>query len=476
MTERLLAGELVARFSRLTWLTLSGYAAVVITAFVALGEVSLARTLGQTATAIESLLGLYAYPGGERTTVPPDSLAEQLVGMGARFVITRTAATDEGDRSVYFLSPTMPAQRIAALGPDATPEEVNAEISRAVAERGRWRYRVLHRRAGEFDVFVAGSRQPQLVALAAIAGVALLLLPLTALLARRATTKAVATALAPVEHMVSEAQDIGPDDLSRRVTQPTGVSEITQIADAINRLITRVEASHRALEAFTADASHELRTPLTYLRVQAQWALDERRSADEIGEALAAIGSELERTSKLVDDLLLLARSDNAAIVTERKRFDVSAIACEATEIAQAMATDRDIEIRNEIRAPAHVWGDQHYARQALLNVVTNAVHHTERGSVTMALERDGDVIGIAVRDTGSGIPSQDLPHIFDRFYRVEKSRSRAHGGVGLGLAIASTLMELQGGKITAASTPGMGSVFVLWLPADTDDSVGSSR
>jgi len=475
VSERLLAGELVTRFSRLIWIALSGYAAVVITAFIVLGEVSLGRTLGQTATVIESLLGLYADPGGERTTVASDSLAEQLVGMGARFLITRTAATEEGGRSVYFLSPTMPAKRIAALGPDATPEDVNAEIIRAVAERGRWRYRVLHQRAGEFDVFVAGSRQPQLVALAGIAAIALLLLPLAALLARRATRTAVAAALAPVDRVLSETQDIRPDDLSRRVTQPTGVVEITQIADAINRLITRVEASHRALEAFTADASHELRTPLTYLRAQAQWALDERRSGDEMGEALAAIVTEVERTSKLVDDLLLLARSDNAAIVTERKRFDVSAIACEATEIAEAMATGRDIEIRNEIRAPAHAWGDAHYARQAVLNVVTNAVHHTERGSVTIALERDGDAVGIAVRDTGLGIPPQDLPHIFDRFYRVEKSRSRAHGGVGLGLAIARTLIELQGGKITVTSTAGAGSVFVLWLPAGGAEPVASA-
>ena len=465
MTERRLVSDLVARFSRLTWVTLSAYAVVVIGAFAVLGEVSLGRSMGQTATVIESLLGLYAGPGGERTTVASDSLAEQLVGMGARFIITRTAPTAEGGRSVYFLSPTMPAKRIEALGPDATPEDVNAEIVRAVAERGRWRYRILRRRVGEFDIFIAGSRQPHMVALAAVAGVALLLLPLAALAARRATRRSVGTALAPVERVRAETQSIGPDDLSRRVAEPTGVIEVTQIAAAINRLIARVETAHRALEAFTADASHELRTPLTYLRAQAQWALDERRSPEEMREALAAIGSEVERTSKLVDDLLLLARSDNRAIEVGRDPFDLSVIACDATEIAEAMATGRDVAVLNEVRDPVHALGDSHYTRQVVLNIVINAVRHTARGSVTISLRRDDDRVGIVVRDTGEGIPLRDLEHIFDRFYRVEKSRSRDHGGVGLGLAIARMLTELQGGRIDVESTVGEGSVFTVWLP-----------
>ncbi len=466
MTERRLASNLVARFSRLTWLTLSAYAVVVIGAFAVLGEVSLGRSLGQSATVIESLLGLYADPGGERTTVASDSLAEQLVGMGARFIITRTAPTAEGDNFVYFLSPTMPAKRIEALGPDATPEDVHSEIVRAVAERGRWRYRILRRRAGEFDIFIAGSRQPHMVALAAVAGVALLLLPLAALAARRATRTSVSTALAPVEQVRAQTQSIGPDDLSRRVAEPTGVVEISQIAAAINRLIARVESAHRALEAFTADASHELRTPLTYLRAQAQWALDDRRTVDEMRDALAAIGSEVERTGKLVDDLLLLARSDNRALDVEREPFDLSAIARDAKEIADAMATGRDVTVYNHLDRPTVALGDSRYARQVVLNIVTNAVRHTAKGSVTITPRRDGSTVGVAVQDTGSGIPPHDVHHIFDRFYRVEKSRSRAHGGVGLGLAIARTLTELQGGRIEVESRVGAGSTFTVWLPA----------
>jgi signal transduction histidine kinase len=467
VTERRLATDLVARFSRLTWATLSGYAVVVIAAFAVFGEVSLGRTLGQTASVIESLIGLYADPEGERMTVASDSLAAQLVGMGARFIITRTASSADGEASVFFLSPTMPAKRIEALGPDATPDEVKAEIVRAVADRDRWRYRIMHRPSGEFDIFVAGSRQPQFVGMAGVAAVALLLLPMVALASRRATRKAVSAALSPVERVRAETQSIGPDDLSRRVASPTGVLEVTQIAEAINRLIARVETSHRALEAFTADASHELRTPLTYLKAQAQWAVDGRRSLEEAREALTAIASEVERTSKLVDDLLLLARSDNRALEVDRRPFDVREIACEAAEIAEAMATGRDVAIYNEIYEQVYVVGDPHYTRHVVLNLVTNAVRHTNRGSVTVAAERDEQAVAITIADTGEGIPAEDQPYVFDRFYRVEKSRSRAHGGVGLGLAIALKLTELQGGTVSLESAPGEGSVFTVRLPAE---------
>jgi signal transduction histidine kinase len=475
MSERRLATDLVARFSRLTWVTLTGYALVVIAAFAVLSEISLNRSLLQNATVIESLLGLYADPGGERTTVAPDMLADQLVGMGARFLITRTASSAEGMGSVYFLSPTMPAKRIETLGPDATADEVHDEIARAVAERGRWRYRVYHRRSGEFDVFVAGSRQPNLLTLAGLAVAALALVPLAALSARRATRATVEMALAPVERVRAETRAIGPGELSRRVGVPTGVAEITQIAETINRMVARVEESHAALEAFTADSSHELRTPLTYLRAQVQWSLDEQRTPDEMRDALAAIGTEVERTSKLVEDLLLLARGDGA-LGADRERFDVAPIACETKEIAEAMATGHDLTIRNEITEPIYVLGDPDHTRRVLLNLATNAVRYTERGSVTIGVVPEGHRIGITLRDTGDGIPPEDLPRVFDRFYRVEKSRSRAHGGVGLGLAIARMLTELQGGTITVESAPGEGSTFVVWLPSAEPPELPSER
>jgi signal transduction histidine kinase len=413
VTERRFATDLVSRFSRVTWITLASYALVVIVVFASVSEISLGRSLAQTATVIESLLGLYADPGGERTTVAPDMLADQLVGMGARFVITRTASSAEEGSSVYFLSSTMPAQRIETLGPTATADEVQAEIARAVAARGRWRNKLHHQRSGEFDIFVAGSRQTSLFAVVGLAAAALTLLPLAALTSRRATKSAVSRALEPVERVRTETQAIGPQDLSRRVGEPTGVSEITQIANSINRLVERVETAHRALEAFTADASHELRTPLTYMKAQAQWALAEHRTAEEMREALAAIGGEVERTNKLAEDLLLLARGDNRVLAVNRERFDVQGVARETVEITEAMATGREIVVQHQIPGPVYAIGDSDHTRRVMLNLAANAVRHTGRGTVTISARREHDTIDIAIADTGEGIPAPDLPHIF---------------------------------------------------------------
>jgi heavy metal sensor kinase len=474
VTERRLAADLVARFSRVTWITLVSYALVVVVVFASVSEVSLGRSLAQTAIVIESLLGLYADPGGERTTVAPDMLADQLVGMGARFVITRTASSVEGGSSVYFLSSTMPAQRIETLGPNATADEVQAEIASAVVARGRWRNKLHHQRSGEFDIFVAGSRQTSLFAVAGLGAAALTLLPLAALAARRATKTAVNRGLEPVERVRTETQAIGPQDLSRRVAEPTGVAEITQLANSINRLVARVETAHCALEAFTADASHELRTPLTYMRAQAQWALDKQRTAEEMREALTAIGGEVERTGKLVEDLLLLARGDNRALAVRRERFDAAAIARETVEITEAMAVGQEIVVQSEIDGPVYALGDADHTRRVVLNLAANAVRHTLRGAVTVGARQEQGTIAITISDTGEGIPAAELPHVFDRFYRVEKSRSRTYGGVGLGLSIARMLTELQGGTIEVESEPDRGSSFVVRLPA-TDDLEGYS-
>ena len=468
MSERRLATDLVSRFARVAWLTLTAYAFVVIAAFAAASEVMLRRGLAHSADVIESLLGLYADPGGERTTVAPDMLADQLVGMEGRFVITRTAPGEDGERTIYFLTPDMPAKRIETLAPGAGPAAVADALRRAVAARGRWEYRLLHRQAGEFDIFVAGSRRPAGVALLGVAGAVLLLLPVAGLTVRRATSGAVARGLAPVERVRAETLAVGPADLSRRVGVPTGIVEVTEIAETINRLIERVQRSHAALEAFTADASHELRTPLTHLRAQAQWALEPGRSEDEMRDSLSAIAAEVDRTGKVVEDLLLLARADNRELVVEHQSFDLSEIVIEVAEIAEAMAQGRPVAVQCGAGTdrPARVVGDPAHARHVALNLASNAVRYTAAGTVSFRVVRDEGRIGMAVHDSGTGIPREHLERIFERFYRVEPSRSRDEGGTGLGLAVARMLAEVQGGGITVDSTPGVGSTFTMWLPA----------
>lgn len=463
-TEPRLASELVARFARLTWGTLAAYAAFVVIAFAAVSEVILARSLGRTADAIQSLLGMYADPGGARTTVAPEMLADQLLGVGSRFIITRTTSGPGGVPTVYYLSPDMPAQRIEALGGSFGADDVRRGIERSVVERG-WRYRLMVRSAGDFDLYVAESRTPYLLAVIALSGAALVLLPLVATASRRAIRRTVASAIEPLERVQRQTLDIGPDDLSRRVTAPTGVAEVSDIAETINRLVQRVERVHEALSAFTADASHELRTPLTHIRAQVHWALEDRRTSSEMRDALTAVGAEIERTVRMIDDLLLLARGENRELAVASQPFDLAAVVDEIAEITQLMAADRPITVRRSSGNGAQALGDPGLSRQILLNLASNAVRHTPAGDVTFVIVHQGKQIGVSVRDGGDGIAPEHLPHLFERFYRVEPSRSREHGGAGLGLAIARMLAELQRGSVVAESVPGEGSTFTLWLP-----------
>ena len=468
MNERSLGSILTRRFGRLLWLTLAGYAALVVVLFATLSELALRQSLERSADVVQSLIGLYADPGGERTTVAPAMLADQLIGTGEPFLITRTTPADSagGGSTIYFLSPTMPAKQVESPTAGVSEGERREQLVRAVAERGRWRYRILHRRAGEFDILLAGSRGPYLLSLAGLTVAAILLLPVAAFIARGSTSRSVTVALAPLRHVVDETRAIDPHGLSRRVTAPTGVVEVTELSEALNRLLERVERSHRALEGFTADVSHELRTPLTHLRAQVQWSLDDRRSAEDQRDSLAGIARETERMTRMVEDLLLIARGENRQLPVERRQFDLAEIVREVEEIAAAMAADTGLRVHAEADRSLHAIGDAGRTREILLNLASNAVRYTSNGSVVFSCEQGDGMVGVAVRDTGCGIEPEHWSRIFDRFYRVDRSRSRAHGGAGLGLTIARLLAELQQGRIEVQSTLGKGSVFVLWLPS----------
>ena len=466
MTEGRLSAILTRRFRRVAWTALTGYTLLVVAAFVVAGEAVLRRSLEHSADVIQSLLGAYTDSTGGPGSVMPATLAEQLVGMGGQVVITRTRTNAGGMQEVYFLSPGMPAKRLEGIPASASPEDVRQVLLAAIAQRARWRYRVLHRSMGTFDIYIVASREPYLVALAAVAAAALLLLPGAALSAGRGAGQAVAAALDPLERVAAETRAIGPAELGKRLTSPTGQAEVTELADSINRMLERVDRAHRALEAFTADASHELRTPLTHLRAQVQWALAEGRSEPEVRDALMALERELERTTKLVEELLLIARGENRQLALAHASFDLATVVDEVREITEAMAVGRDLVVRADALDPTLAVGDADRTRHILLNLASNAVRYTPRGEITFSLRRNGAVVGASVRDTGPGIAPEHVERIFDRFFRIDQSRSRALGGTGLGLAIARLLAELQGGEITVESTLGAGSTFTAWLPA----------
>ncbi|HWC73784.1 MAG TPA: HAMP domain-containing sensor histidine kinase, partial [Gemmatimonadales bacterium] len=390
----------------------------------------------------------------------------QLVGMGGQVVITRTTTNAGGMPQVYYLSPGMPAKRLEGLPNAASAEQMRASLVAAITERARWRYRVLHRRMGEFDLYLVASRESYLVPLGVLIGVAALLLPIAAFAAARGAQQAVADALEPLGRVTRETRAIGPSELGTRLTSPTGQVEVTELAESINRMLERVDRAHRALQTFTADASHELRTPLTHLRAQVQWASAEGRTDAETREALVAMERGLDRTTKLVEELLLIARGENQQLVLAHAPFELNEVVADVREITEAMALEKPITVHVEPAAPVQALGDADRTRHILLNLASNAVRYTAAGDITFSVLRNGAEVGVSVRDTGPGIAREHLERIFDRFFRIDQSRSRELGGTGLGLAIARLFAELQGGHIAVESVPGRGSTFTLWLPS----------
>jgi signal transduction histidine kinase len=465
VTEPRLATVLTKRTQRVTWTALTGFAILVVVAYAVAGEVAMRSSLRHTASIIQSLLRTYTdstrAPGGVMT----DALADRLLSMGGQVLITRTTTDSGGTAQVYYVSPGTPQKRLD-VPKGASPEQVRRILLGAIMRRSWWRFGLLRQELDPFDIYVVASRGPYLVGLAALIGVVVVLLPIAALAAGRGAREAVAATLGPIERITADTQAISPAELGIRIASPTGQAEVTALADSINRMLDRVDRAHRALKAFTADASHELRTPLTLVRAQAQWALAHQGQEAEVRDALTAIEREIERTTKMVEELLLIARGENRQLALARVPFDLRPVVDDVKEITEAMAIDKRLAVHAEPAEPAWALGDADRTRHILLNLATNAVRYTLQGEIRFRVRKDGSMVGVSVHDTGPGIAPEHLELVFDRFFRIDQSRSRELGGIGLGLAIARLLAELQQGRVTVESAVGDGSVFTLWLPA----------
>jgi two-component system OmpR family sensor kinase len=272
-------------------------------------------------------------------------------------------------------------------------------------------------------------------------------------------------ALKPLDAMTETAlQIMRTDDLSRRISM-TGEAhdEVGRLAQAFNDTLERLERLFNAQRRFLADVSHELRTPLTTIRGNVD-LLRRMGGADET--SLDAIQSEAERMSRLVGDLLLLAQSDAGTLPTARQPVELDTLLFEVYREAQVLAGGVSLSI-GEIDQ-AIVLGDRDRLYQLMLNLVSNALKFTpEGGKVSLGLSKVNGWARLVVTDSGVGIPPEELPQVFERFYRVDKARTRSQGGAGLGLAIAQRIAHIHGGRIEVASdgVNGHGSTFSVWLP-----------
>jgi two-component system, OmpR family, sensor kinase len=269
-------------------------------------------------------------------------------------------------------------------------------------------------------------------------------------------------ALRPVTEITNTALEIyRTDDLERRVDVVT-YDEVGRMASAFNEMLDRLARLFRAQQRFVADVSHEMRTPLTVIRGN----VDLLRMGCADKESLDAITSESERMTRMVSNLLLLSQADAGALPMHMQPLDLAPLVANVARSGNIMADGR-VEIESSTSGELLVQGDSDRLKQVVLNLVDNAIKHTpDGGRVTIGGENvDGASVRVSVSDTGVGIPAEDLPHVFERFYRVDKSRSRVQGGAGLGLAIAKSIIEAHGGRIEAQSTVGAGTTFIVWLP-----------
>jgi heavy metal sensor kinase len=272
--------------------------------------------------------------------------------------------------------------------------------------------------------------------------------------------------LAPVIDIDTRTRRITAENLDQTLPVTATNDEIGRLTLTINDMIRRLHDSFAQVRQFSADASHELRTPLTIVRGELELALRTPKAPDEYRRVLESTLEEVLRLTSIIDNLLTLAKADQGLYQAEFSEVDLRSLLEELFEDSEVLASRKNIAVSLEAGSPITIVGDRLRLRQLFLNLIDNAIKYTpDGGKVSLAIQRqDGNAI-FTVSDTGMGIPRDEIPKIFDRFYRVDKARSRAMGGSGLGLSIAKWIVDLHRGSITVQSEPQNGSVFTVRLP-----------
>lgn len=305
--------------------------------------------------------------------------------------------------------------------------------------------------------------------LAEFRGVLLIAVPCALVLAAGAGYLLARKSLAPVVAMSEQVNRITAGKLGERLTVINSRDELGQLAQTFNGLLHRLDEAFEQQRRFMADASHELRTPISISRTAADVTLNAPlRSPDEYRDALSIVAAQMQRLTRVVNDMFTLARADSGAYAVQRSRFYLNDVIEEALEAARLLASHKSIHVSGGPFEESAYEGDEDLVRQLLLILLDNAIKYTpDGGCVEVGLEPG---YAVTVADTGIGIPTEARDRIFDRFYRVDKARSRSSatssGGAGLGLAIARWIAGVHGGSVNVvSSSPGQGSVMRVLLP-----------
>ena len=302
-----------------------------------------------------------------------------------------------------------------------------------------------------------------LQALLLIVGIAY---PLTLVVASIGGVFLAGRALAPVSRVTRLARRISAEDLTQRLNLRLPDDEVGRLARTFDEMIARLDDAFHRQRQFTADASHELRTPLTVLKGQIDVALQRERDVEAYRQVLRAANEEVDRMIRLVGSLFTLARADAGQIPIAREPVNLGDLVASAVEQVRRSAEQKELSLSLQRGPRTILRADEDLLLQLLLNLLDNAIKYSPAaGSVTVGWSADAERVELWVRDTGVGIPTEHVPHIFDRFYRVDKARSRAEGGAGLGLSICRWIVQAHGGSISAESVPRQGTTLTVVLP-----------
>ena len=271
-------------------------------------------------------------------------------------------------------------------------------------------------------------------------------------------------AIRPIDDISTTAVQIAAGDLSKRIDAADTDSELGRLAGVLNSTFARLESAFEEQKQFTSDAAHELRTPVSVVLTQTQTALNRERSAAEYRETIESCQRAAQRMRRLIEALLELARLDAGQEQLKRMRFDLTKTAQDCVQLIRPLADERHVKVMTELPA-LECTGDPDRLAQVITNLLSNAIHYNrENGQVRLSAHSQNGSAVLIVSDTGEGISAGDLPHIFDRFYRADKSRTS--GRTGLGLAISKAIVESHGGTLEVTSELGGGTSFTLRLPS----------
>ncbi len=369
-----------------------------------------------------------------------------------------------GGEAIYRSSASAALPPVAIAAATATPR-----YESVTADGSRWRTLTGTSSVGGRAVVLRVSRSEDRLRaqLREILVVLVLGLPLVVALAGIGGYVLARRALTPIDHLASEARRITAERLHERLSVPNHHDEIGRLAAVINDTFARLESSFEQLRRFTADASHELRTPLSVIRGIGEIGLHETRTPAEYKEAMGSMLEEVDRLTTLVDTLLRLSHGDAGTVRLSRESVDVGQLARDVVSSLGILAEERNQRLRIEVADSISVTADRLVLREAITNVVDNAIKYSPRRSaIEIRVHGDGDRAIVDVADEGSGIAAEHRQRIFDRFFRLDEGRSRDSGGTGLGLAIARWAVEANGGHISVDSGPNGGSIFRIVLPA----------